>query len=240
VNSMQVRKLLQGPGQVWATTVKLFGEEGLWALTRKVLSYTVEKLFWYDTYYLLDSYLQEMAPEPEAHIPQFDSITYHFVRSNDEADELAVHFEDCRHYSVNSRKRLDKGAEALCIYIDNEVGHVTWSAFSKEAMQTLNDTPFKVDFDNGEIYTGGDITAVKYRNKGLKRYASNLRNEYLKERGIINKKGLVKTGNRVSQHIIEKPDLANRYNARACYIRILGWKLWKVTPMDSPPKPDRV
>ena len=230
-----MKKLLQGPGQVWATTVKMLRKEGLWALTRKVLSYIVEKIFWYETYYLLDSYLQEMTPEPEAHLPRLDNVTYRFVYSNDEADELAAQFEDFRHYSVNSRKRLDKGAEALCIYIDNEVGHVTWSAFSKEAMQTLNDTPYEVDFENGEIYTGGDITAAKYRNKGLKRYASNLRNEYLKERGVINKKGVVKTSNRISQHIIEKPDLANRYRARARFINILGWKIWKVTPIDSPP-----
>jgi len=230
---MRIRDSFKIPGQIWATTVKMFVEIGLWALTRKVLSYIVEKIFWYNTYYLVDSYLQEMVPEPEAHIPQFDSITYHFVSSNDEADELAAHFEDFRHYNVNSRKRLDKGAVALCIYIDNEVGHVTWLAYSKEAMRTLNDTPFQVDFDNGEMYTGGDITAVKYRNKGLKRYASNVRNEYLKAQGIINKKGLVKTGNRVSQRALEKLDLGNIYYARARYIKLFGWKHWKESPIAS-------
>jgi thermostable 8-oxoguanine DNA glycosylase len=55
------------------------------------------------------------------------------ISSNQEANDLVADgLEDFRLYVFYGKEALGLGAIAFCIYVDKELAHVGWAAFSEE------------------------------------------------------------------------------------------------------------
>jgi len=200
------------------------------SLLRKTFSTITEKILWFQTYYVVESNIQELFPDPASNQPGINNLSHRLIHSNQEADKIAACYEDFRSYFMNSKQRLNDGAIAQCLYIDKEVGHITWIALSESAKKSFNDLPYKVDFNNKEMCIGGDLTIPKHRKKGLAKYATHIRNQYLKDKGIIKKITVIKTGNMIPLRVAVS--IGNRVIAKAYYVRLLGFKIWKEVPVN--------
>ena len=205
-------------------------EDGFIALLKKSVSYTVEKIAWYQGYYVLTGAIKEFSPDPDANKPVIENLCYHFFHSNKEADEIARTHEDFRSYYVNSRKQLDNGVIALCVYTGKEIGFACWFALNEKAKKTFNDIPYRVDFENKQSCSGGYLTPARHRRKGFMTYAVHLQNRYLQEKGIVLDKSIIKTGNSIS--IQSSYGFGYRFTAKARYFKFLWWKFWRETPVD--------
>ena len=115
--------------------------EGFPALFRRGLAFLADYIFVYKTYYLSELSLESEGLDASDFVPDIPDLTYHFVTSNEQADELATQFEDFRSYHINDRQRLDKGAIALCLFIGRELAHITWMATTESAKETFNVIP---------------------------------------------------------------------------------------------------
>ena len=209
-------------------------EEGLTSIFKRGFKYLVHRVFSQVTYYLKECPIQELEIDPDKFLPNIPNLTYRFIRTNREADEITNKFKDFRLYYLNSRERLDKGAIAFCIYIGQEPAYICWIAMNEPAKATFDDVPCRIDFTNGEVFAGGEMTIPKYRRKGLKKYGVHLRDLFLKEMGVIKKRSAISVNNDAS--LKAAIGRKNRIYAKVLYIKLFWWKFYKEIPI-SPPLP---
>ncbi|MBW2180906.1 MAG: hypothetical protein JRG81_11145 [Deltaproteobacteria bacterium] len=212
----------------------IIDKEGLASLFKRASMYLIHKFFIYETYYLIENSIKEMETDPDDFVPDIPNLTYRFVKTNQEADKVAIELSDFRLSHHNARDRLDKGAVALCIFIGTDLAYIVWAATTEDAKKTFNDIPFNVNFENKAVVPGGESTTPKYRRKGLSTYGHLLIDRFLKDMGANKKHAAISKSNLIS--LRSKADFGNRVYAKGRHIKILGWKLWKETPI-FPPKP---
>lgn len=205
----------------------IWQEEGLIPLLRSGLTFLAEHTFQYGTFYLYEYKIKE--GNEADFMPKIRNFTFHIVSTNQQADELAANGFDFHPYSYQARRNLDKGAIAFCLFVGQELAHISWVALTQEAMDAFQHYPYYIDFLNKEACTGGDLTIPKYRRKGLQIYVSFKRTQFLWEKGIRVVRTMTAKDNIASQEVI------NKFNPRVCtkarYLRILRWKFWKETPL---------
>jgi hypothetical protein len=146
----------------------------------------------------------------------------------EQAEELSRSGMSIFSYSPEFRKRLQKGLIAFCIFIGNELAHISWIALNEKTKNIMHSYPYKVDFADSQAAIGGVITYPKYRHKNLMSYGYFKRQEYLKHMGI-------KTTINISNvNAIAPQKIHIKYGAskvsRAKYIRLLYWQYWKEIP----------
>ncbi|HEY92590.1 MAG TPA: GNAT family N-acetyltransferase [Dehalococcoidia bacterium] len=203
--------------------------EGLISLVNRAASSLIRRIFHYGTFYL---YEHTTGNHYEADfMPRMQDFTFKLVATNQQASELAANsFEDFRGRFLNSRRGLDKGAIAFCIFHGLELAHIGWVAMTEEAKNTFDTLPYYVNFLDNQACTGGTITVPKYRGKGLMTYGYFKRFEYLRKHGITTSRNAVNAGNVASQKVHAK--FGPIIYARARYIKILWWKFWKEVPIE--------
>ncbi len=188
----------------------------------------VKPYFWArGTYYLYEHPLRE-GNEAEF-MPRAQNVTVKIVSSNREADALAAERFEFRRRFVNARRMLDKGAIALCIFVDQEIAHITWLGMTKTAKNAFDSLPYEVNFSNKEACTGGTVTVPKYRNLGLMSYGIFKKFQFLRELGTLKVRHAVRVDNMASRKSYEKFDFGIYAEAR--YLRILCWKQWRQTTL---------
>jgi len=211
--------------------IKLIRSEGFISFLKKTFATVAERILWFQTYYVSEINIQELSPDPVSNQPEINNLSHQLIHSNQEADSVSDRYEDFRPYFTNSRQRLNNGAIAQCLYVDNEVGHIIWIALNESAKKSFNDLPYKVNFDNKEMCIGGALTTPNHRGKGLSTYATHLRNRYLKGKGITKKIAVIKVGNMIPLRLALS--MENRVTTKAYYMRLLGLKIWKEVPIDT-------
>ena len=199
--------------------------DGLIPLLARVLKYLFGSVFQCRTFYIYQHTMRER--NEGDFLLKIQNFTFQIVSTNEQADELAASGFDLRSYSLNVKRRLEKGAIAFCIFVGRELAHVGWVAMSEEAKNTFDYLPYRVDFSNKEACTGGTLTIPKYEGKGLMMYGYFKRFQFLKERGKLVSRNAVVTSNIVSQkgHAKFGPKICGE----AHYLKILWWKFWKET-----------
>jgi len=207
----------------------IFQTEGLVALLRAGLQF-LRNIFRYDTYYI---YKHTMKERNEADfMPKIQDFTFEIVFTNQQADELAVaigvDFRSYLYYDT-AKRRLDKGAIAFCIFIENELANIGWVAMTQEAKNILDPLPYRVFFSDKEACTGGGETIPKYRGKGLQTYGYFKRLQYLREQGRIAARGSVFTNNIAAQKVDAKFDA--EIIAKIHYLVILKLPFYKEIPL---------
>lgn len=208
--------------------------EGLLSLATRVAVYLKSSLshsiFLHRTYYLYEQTLGDF--NEEDFIPRIQNITCEFVSTNQQASKLAANgFEDIRSRLLNTKRFLDGGAIACCIYHGRELVHISWIVTTEQAKSTVGYAPLQVHFSNNEACTAHASTVPKYRGKGLMTYSRLKRLQYMKERGIISTRNTVHTSNTSVQKILTKLG-ATRY-ARARHIKIFWWQYWREVPIQD-------
>jgi len=116
--------------------------------------------------------------------PVLPGFKVKIAASNRDADELSKNFTDFRKVIFQSRKMLDKGAVAFCIYSEKELAHITWLALNEKAQKSINTLPYNVDFKSGEACVGGTYTEPRFRGKGLMVFGNYLKFKYLRSNGM--------------------------------------------------------
>ncbi len=205
--------------------------EGLGLLVSRGLPFLMRYLFQCSTVYLYEHTMRER--NEADFMPRTPDFTVRIVTSNQQADELAAEGFDFRPYVFYARRVLDRGGVAFCIFVAGEFAHVGWVALTEEARGYIDPLPLRVDFSGNEACTGGTRTLARYRGMGLMTYGYFLRFEFLRKRGITVSRNTVATNNIASQRVHTK--FVPRVYARARYLKILGWKFWKETPLPAEP-----
>jgi len=201
--------------------------EGLPSLFRRGFDF-VKPYFWiHQICYLYEHPIREISESD--FLPRTENLIVRVVSSNREADLLSTEGLEFRERFVDARRRLDSGAVALCIFIGQDIAHITWLAMTKTAMNSCGGLPYEVDFLNKEAWTGGTFTIPKYRGLGLMGYSIFKKFQFLREVGVVTVRHEVEVDNMASRKPYEKFEY--KIYAKFRFLRILGWKFWKETPL---------
>jgi len=213
----------------------VYRTEGMPSLLKMVSRYLINNVFYYHQFYLLKRPVRErVQPEISSKIQNFTVKT---ISSNKQADELVAEgFEDFRSHVLGAVKYLNKGAIALCIFVEREFAWVAWAGITAEAKKVLLPAPCKVDLSDDDVVGEGNYTVPKYRRLGLNEYGGYEFNEFLREKGIttIYNAALV-------SDISARKRTARRGSecyAKARHMKILWWTFYKETPILSNNQPN--
>ena len=203
--------------------------QGLLSLIRRAFLFIIRWLFTYERYDLYEGTIGEILKLDETEIlPRTQAFTLRVISSNKEADNLEAQGFEFRSYIPGAVERLDKGAMAFCIFVGHELANMGWLAFTKEANQTIWDSPFGADFSNDESVTGGSFTNPKYRAMGMMTYNLYKRLEFANEQGKLRDRAIMRKSNIAPQILAAK--FGYRVYAEMHFIRIVGCKIWKMKP----------
>ncbi len=223
-------RMMSRPTELFTRAKQILPTEGLMPLVRRALSFVVGHFFQYGTCYLYEYHTETIRNLNQADfMPKIDDFTLKIVSTNQEAEELEAEGLEFRSQSIKSRKALDKGGVAFCVFVEGQLAHISWAGMTQEAKDALSEPPYKVDFSNGEAFTGGAWTSPRYRRKGLTDYSGFQVRQLLWESGITVVRGAVRTDNAAGLRSFTR--LGRRWYAEARYLRILWWKYWKEKPL---------
>jgi RimJ/RimL family protein N-acetyltransferase len=156
------------------------------------------------------------------YLPRTQNFTFKIIRTNQEANELALNgFQDFRLRWRNAKRGLKYGGVAFCIFVEHELAHIGWVAFNKEAKDTFDPLPYHVNFSVDQACTGGTWTNPKYRSQGLMTYIYFKRFEFLRQMGIKTTRNAVEKYNITSQKVHAK--FGFTVLAEAHYLRLIYW-----------------
>lgn len=208
--------------------------EGSISLLRRTFLYLSSLIFRYKEYYVRQHFVGEL--NEADFLPKVKDFTFKLITSNEMANDWAKQtgfdFRNQIHYA---RQRLDVGAVAFCIFIQNRLASIHWVGLNQKAKNSINPKPIQVNFSEHQGYTGGGETVPKHRGKGLMSYAWFHRNNYMKQQGITMLIGADATDNIAIYKVQTK--FPFKISAKARYIKFLWWQWWKETPLPEDFKP---
>ena len=207
--------------------------EGVKSLCSRGYKYICHSLFFAEDFYVSRGYIQSIEEGDESrYLPKIDNYCYRIITTNQEADELIAEGFKFGAYELNLRTVLDKEVLAYCIFIDNELAHMICKAVTQRGKKAVDPRPFHVDFESGSAVAGKAFTVPKYRQLHLRAYSGFLLRKYNREQGINHGYGTLEVHN--------YPAIANtaynphaRIMSRCKYLRLLWFKYFKETPLDS-------
>ena len=130
-------------------------------------------------------------------------------------------FQDLRRRWRRAERGLEHEGVAFCVFVGRELAHIGWVAFTKEAKDTFDPLPYRVNFSDNQACTGGTWTEPKFRGQGLMTYIYFKRFEFLRQMGIKTTRNAVETDNISSQKVHAKFGLTVLAEAR--YLRLIYW-----------------
>ena len=160
--------------------------------------------------------------------PEIKDFDFMIVSTKKEADALISGGFDLQLSVTNITDRLDKGAVAFCVFVGRELASIGFTAGNQEAVDSLNQPPFKLNFSAGEACTGGGWTNPKYRALGLATYVYFKRLQSLKAEGKIIARAAALTDNTASNKTQAR--FAPRIWAEGHSFRVLWHIFWQEKP----------
>ncbi len=207
-----------------ARLLKTEGVRGLMLGIARFGSALVQRAFWWGRFNVSEFVLTEFGDMSQT--PPVAGLEVHVVECEDDAGRLARGgYEDFRLAIGASRRRLESGVVAFCVYVGSEVAHIGWVALSEQAKPSVDPLPYKVVFDDGEACTGGTFTMPKFRGRNLMACGYYERFGYLRERGYVSSRNAVAVTNVASQkaHARFTPTV----HGVGRYTKLLWRTLWK-------------
>jgi len=202
--------------------------EGTISLLRRIFSYLSSRIFFYEEYYVRQHFVGEL--NEADFLPKVKGFTFKLITSNEMADDWAKRTDvDFREQILHARQRLDAGAVAFCIFIQNHLANINWLGLDQKSKNSINPQPYQVNFSEHQGCTGAAETAPRYRGKGLMAYNCFQRNNYMKQQGITMLIGIDATDNIAIYKVQSR--FPTKICARARYIKFLWWQYWKETPL---------
>jgi len=204
----------------------IYKTEGMLSLLKMVSQYLISHIYYYQQLYLYKRILKY--EDGARKLPKVLNYTVKIVTSNQQVDELVADgFEDFRLHMLYAAKYLEKGAIALCIFVNKEFANINWATTRKEAKNLFVPAPFKVDFSKNEATMEGIYTTPKYRHLGLNSYGTHKMRQFLLQRGITAERHVIVANNTAQQETAAR--YAGGPYAKARYMKILWWHFWKET-----------
>jgi hypothetical protein len=220
--------------EYWNRARYILQSEGAIPLLKRLFAYLSSQIFCRGEFYVRYHFVGEL--DEADFLPRVKDFSFKLTTSNEAADELAeqVGF-DFREQIPRARRRLDAGAVAFCIFMQNRLVHISWIGFSQEEQRTMNSQPYKVNFSQNQACLGAAETDPRYRGLGLMAYACFQRHQYMKEHGITTAIGIDETDNIAIYKIHSR--LPSKIYTKARYMKLLWWQYWKETPFLEDFKP---
>ena len=217
---------------LWRRSRHILQREGLASLLRRAPGFLTYCLFEHRVYYLYEHSTDSVLEVNEADVlPAIRNFTLHVVSSNEAADRLEAAGLEFRSYVGNATEALDRGAVALCTFVDEDLAHIGWVVMTEEACDAFAEPPCKVNFADREAMRAGVWTNPKYRGLGLHRWNTFKRLQFMRDRGIAISRGAIAKQNLVAQKAHRLYDPAPYGEGR--YLRVLWWKSWKEKPLSQ-------
>ena len=209
-----------------ARAAHLLRTEGPRGLARGVarhLHQLSRRVYWHEHFAIYETNTADYALGLVA--PSIDGLEVYILGSESDVQRLMSEgYEDVRRVVRPAARRLQQGAVGFCAFVNREVAHVSWVAFTQEAKLTFDVLPYFVDFEGGEACGGGTLTTEPFRNRGLYRHVRAWRLRYCCEHGSHVLVDATAVNNTPSLRGM------NRYNPRmrAFYRnrRFLRWREW--------------
>ena len=230
-----IGRLVTGRGLPMSTPTELLKRvkeilqtEGVISLVRRGLPFLVERFFKYQRLYLIQHDLSQEKYKSDI-LPRMAKFTFKMISTNEEADELEADSLRFRSYVAKAREKLEAGAIAFCIFVEQELACICWVAMTQRAKDALAEPPYRVDFSNNEACHGGWWTNPKYRGMGLGPFCSVKSLQFLMDGGKVLCRGSVSRHNVASLSAAAKTWV--KPHAEARHLRILWWESWKEKPL---------
>jgi hypothetical protein len=202
--------------------------EGAISLLRRIFSYLSSYIFCYKEYYIRQHFVGDL--NEADFLPKVKGFTFKLITSNEIADDWAKRTGfDFREQILHARQRLDAGAVAFCIFIQNYLAHILWLGLNQKSKNSINSEPYQVNFSEHQGCIGGAETVPEYRGTGLMAYACFHRNNYMKQQGIAMLISINATDNVAICKVESR--FPSKICAKARYINFLWWRYWKETPI---------
>ena len=199
--------------------------EGARALARQGFSFVLNRFFSYGCYYIFE---MELSPADEGIqvIPKIDCVM-EIVTDLREFAQLTA--KGCDFKAMNFKSKLERGAMAFCLFVEQELASVTWVALNQMAKREIDSLPFEVNFEKGEACSGASFTDPPYRGKGLLAYTYSHIFPYLAGNGVRKDKFSIDVNNMPSQRAMSKFNPVIISKGR--YMRVLWWHFWREKPV---------
>jgi hypothetical protein len=220
--------------QLFTRAKHILQTEGLLPLLMRGFNLLIGYFFQYGNYYLYETDISKVLEQNNEQdlIPDIPNFTLKIVSTNEQGDKLEREGFEFRSQFLNAKERLDRGAIAFCIFVEQELANIGWIALTQQAKDSIDSLPYQVKFDDKEGYTGAAKTQPKYRNMGLMRYNYFKRLQFLKENGILRDRAAVAKSNIASQKGAAKISDVN-ICAEARFLKIMWCRFWWEKPLTT-------
>jgi hypothetical protein len=215
--------------QLFTRAKSILQTEGLPPLLMRGFKLLIGYFFQYGNYYLYETDISKVLKQNNEQdlIPDIPNFTLKIVSTNEQGDKLEREGFEFRSQFLNAKERLDRGAIAFCIFVEQELANIGWIALTQQAKDSFDPLPYQVKFDDKHSCTGSAETRPKYRNMGLMRYNYFKRLQFLKENGILRDRAAVSKSNVASQMGVAKISGIN-ISAEARFLKIMCYEsLWE-------------
>ena len=203
--------------------------EGLMHLISRGFVFVLSRFYMFESHYVVSYELSNTHEVPL--LPEGVDYCLKIVTTNQEADRLLTEGFDFGAYELNLRVSLDRGAIAWCTFIGRELAHITCSAENQQGKDTIDPTPFNVDFQNSEIVTGKALSVPKFRRHGITKFSGPRIRSYYLEKGTKRIKSTIRVNNLPALASATKiPDIVAL--SKCQYRIILGFKFLKEMEME--------
>lgn len=209
--------------------------EGFLSLISRGFAYLKNRIFVFEDYYIVNASYKDADKENEAdYRPKTSNCCWKAISTNRDADELLEQGFTFGAYEINLRASLDKGATALCIFVDKELGHLSCFTDNPRSKHIVDPLPFEVDFKNGYIAVGKALTIPKFRRLHLRIYNGHVLRKMCWGKGIKGARYTLRANNYPALAIAAQPPYKEAVS-RCRYIKILFFKFFKENKMGPTP-----
>lgn len=141
--------------------------DGLICFIRRVFFFSVRLFYDYQVYYIYQKALN-VTSEGTA-MPKIQNSSLNIISNPDQVNELMDNGFDINLDlgTEEVKRRLNEGALLFCVFIGQELAHISWVALTNKAKMDF--IPLYIDYQN-EAYIENCVTTPRYRGMGLYPY----------------------------------------------------------------------
>lgn len=221
-----IRKLIA----LYRRAIYIFRTEGFISLCKKIAFVPIHlarSSVFYNDHYIYEHKIQER--NEIDFLPKISNLVFRITSTKQQVDELTGEGFNLPPDIIDAMHILDKGAIALCIFVDSELAHINWVCLTQEAKDILDPIPYNVDFSNNEVCGGGAVTPPKYQGKGLMTYGYFKRLQSLSQMGKTVLRNSVNSDNTASLWVQAK--FGGRRYAVVRLIKVFWWRFYIKKPL---------
>jgi len=190
---------------------------GIFLFLNKSFSFLRKFLLSYEVVYIYEKQLNGKLVE---FFPKIENVTLEIIKNVDQYRTLIKNGYDFG--SIVNENWIKEGTIPFCVFVNKELGHVTWVALDGKAKNYVDELPYEVDFFNSAATSGGSKTNPKYARKGLYLFAYSNIFKFLKENNKKKDIFAINKDNTISQNALAKFD--PRKIHEISYINFCWWR----------------